>query len=64
MCAFGRDRCEKPLVAHPPSGSNPKGCTSRPDSTRPEEGNSVNYFITYDLHNRRDYGSLYQLLAS
>ena len=23
-----------------------------------------NYFVTYDLHNRRDYRSLYQLLAS
>jgi hypothetical protein len=23
-----------------------------------------NYFITYDLHNRRKYDSLYQLLAS
>lgn len=23
-----------------------------------------NYFITYDLHNRRDYRGLYQLLAS
>jgi len=24
----------------------------------------ANYFMTYDLHNRRDYKSLYQLLAS
>ena len=24
----------------------------------------MNFFITYDLHNRRDYASLYQLLAS
>ena len=24
----------------------------------------MTFFVTYDLHNRRDYGSLYQLLAS